>query len=309
MKIEEMIRRKKERNLTYEQIASMSGVPIGTVQKIFSGATMYPRYDTMLALEQVFVREEDLKHTDLSFLKDDSDLLMFRDSAALRKKDLLTIADRDMLPDDRRTELIDGVLYDMAAPLVIHQVILAEITIQLAQLIRLHRKKCRVFSAPCDVRLNKDEHTMVQPDIFLLCDLSKIREKEIYGAPDLVMEILSPSTRKKDQILKLYKYADAGVHEYWTVDPDNRLVTVYLLDELNSEQGNLFTCMHQYTFEDRIPITFRPGSAERSEVAEPDFEPGDKANPPHFKSDSIAADNHCYIDLKDILEQIKELGL
>lgn len=132
-------------------------------------------------------------------------------------------------------ELYDGIPVIMESPSDIHQTISMELARQLANF--LMGKKCRVFSAPFDVRLfeqpgdtPKDVDTVVQPDLTVVCDQSKIDRRGIHGAPDLVVEITSPSTRRYDRLLKLNRYMRAGVREYWIVDPAERLVWVYTLE-------------------------------------------------------------------------------
>ena len=100
--------------------------------------------------------------------------------------------------------------------------------------------------SPLDVQLNCDDRTMLQPDILVVCDRGKVIRKGIYGAPDLVMEILSPSSRSRDMVLKLNKYQDAGVKEYWVIDPDRRRIMVYDL----GNDADLFI----YDFEDVVPV-------------------------------------------------------
>ena len=87
--------------------------------------------------------------------------------------------------------------------------------------------KCKTYVSPIDVQLDRDDKTMVQPDVMVVCDRDKIINRCLYGAPDFVVEILSPSTSKKDSTIKLKKYKDAGVREYWMVDPDKKKVVVY----------------------------------------------------------------------------------
>lgn len=106
--------------------------------------------------------------------------------------------------------------------------------------------------APLDVQLDYDDKTVVQPDIMIVCDKSKFRNEAVYGAPDLVVEILSKSTWKKDVYIKLEKYAFAGVREYWMVDPDKKKVMVY---DLESKQGPVI-----YGFDDTVPVGIFGGS-------------------------------------------------
>ena len=167
---------------------------------------------------------------------------------------LYTIEDYYALPDERRVELIDGVFYDMAAPRALHQLVLGELFSQFRECSLKHGLPCTVLMAPFDVRLDRDDYTMVQPDLLVLCsELDYLHLKRLEGAPDLAVEILSPSTRSKDLFLKLYKYKNAGVREYWVVDPDTQSVTVHHLeDEENYVPKN-------YTFEDRIPVEISGG--------------------------------------------------
>ena len=163
-----------------------------------------------------------------------------------------TLDDYYALPDERRVELIDGVFYDMAAPAVIHQKILGELFVLFRECADAHDGECEVFVAPCDVRLDCDNKTMVQPDLFLICHPYDLGAKALDGAPDLTLEIVSPSTRAKDMLLKLHKYQSAGVKEYWIVDPDHSTVLVYDLrsDDFYPER---------YDFDSVIPIHISDG--------------------------------------------------
>ena len=145
---------------------------------------------------------------------------------------LYTYADYCTWGDDERWELIDGVPYAMAAPMIPHQRALGRIHRQVSNF--LHKKTCEVFHAPTDVRLNADtkDNTVVQPDLLVVCDKTKIDNKGIIGAPDLIMEILSPSSSASyDTIVKFMLYLNAGVREYWIVDPMNCAVMVNVLKD------------------------------------------------------------------------------
>ena len=135
-----------------------------------------------------------------------------------------------------RVELLDGELIMMAPPARIHQEISVELTRQLANF--LEGKRCRVYHAPFAVRLfeqdgdtPEDVKTVVEPDISVVCDPVKLDGKGCKGAPDMVMEILSPSTQRHDRLVKLDLYQRAGVREYWIVDPDNRIVQSFVLED------------------------------------------------------------------------------
>lgn len=154
---------------------------------------------------------------------------------ARRDLDYHTYADYCSWPDDVRYELIDGVAYAMGpAPVRRHQGILGEVFRQVANI--LDGSPCRPYIAPFDVRLPKAEEidndidTVVQPDLVVICDRAKLDDKGCRGAPDWVVEVLSPSTAGHDQILKRALYQRVGVREYWLVHPVDRIVTTYTLD-------------------------------------------------------------------------------
>ena len=159
-----------------------------------------------------------------------------------------TLDDYYALPDDVRAELIDGVIYIMEAPSNIHQIISFRIGYILESYIESHNGGCTVLLAPADVQLDRDNRTMVEPDVMVICDRDKILRKLTYGAPDLVMEITSPSSRGKDMTLKLEKYRKAGVREYWVIEPDKKRIMVYQLRE------DMDIDLSIYGFEDEIPV-------------------------------------------------------
>ena len=151
------------------------------------------------------------------------------------EKERYTFADVLTWPDDERAELIDGEAIMMAPPTTAHQLISFEIGRQLGNY--LEGKKCRVIPAPFAVRLfekdgeaPEDIDTMVEPDISIVCDSSKLDKHGCKGAPDMVVEILSPSTQRHDRLVKLSLYQRAGVREYSSVNPEDQTVQVMLLD-------------------------------------------------------------------------------
>ena len=124
-------------------------------------------------------------------------------------------------------ERIDGFFYDMTAPRPVHQIISSSVFYTIYNFIRENKGSCIPLYSPVDVQLDCDNRTMVQPDVVIVCDEDKIRDRVIYGAPDFVMEILSPSTRRKDMFIKSEKYCNAGVKEYWMIDPKKKVLIVY----------------------------------------------------------------------------------
>ena len=239
MTIEEMRQRKRELGLTNQMIAERSGIPLSTVQKVFAGATSSPRRETIEALERVLGQDKSAVYGDPVT----SDRMVCETSAAYNvsavdgnssdtENRLYTLEDYLRLPDDQRVELIDGVFYDMAAPTTIHQSIAGFLHKKFLDFVMANKGPCFPFISPVDVQLDCDDKTVVQPDVLVVCDRTKYKNGRVFGAPDLVIEVLSPSTRRKDMQLKMYKYAGAGVREYWMVDPDKKLVVQYDLEHL-----------------------------------------------------------------------------
>ena len=139
---------------------------------------------------------------------------------ALPKEEIKTIADIEALPEGTRAELIDGRLFLDTAPTVIHQAIVNFLVTEINIYIRSKGGKCRVFPSPFDVQLSADDiYNLVQPDISVICDRDKLSNgKRCIGAPDWVIEVVSPSTKAQDYIIKRGKYQAAGVREYWIVE-------------------------------------------------------------------------------------------
>lgn len=158
---------------------------------------------------------------------------------------LYTVDDIYALPDGTRAELIDGKMYMMAPPGTTHQRISGNLFTEINLFIRENNGDCEVFPAPFAVFLNEDEHTYVEPDISVICDKSKLDERGCNGAPDWVIEIVSPGSRRMDYFTKLFKYQKAGVREYWIVDPEENKVTVY---DFEQEDINV------YLFTNEIPV-------------------------------------------------------
>ena len=160
-------------------------------------------------------------------------------------KETYTIDDIYALPDGERAELIDSQIYYLATPSRTHQRILFSLSRKIADYIDSKGGNCEVDIAPFAVFLNNDDVNYVEPDISVICDPSKLDEKGCYGAPDWIIEIVSPTSRQMDYYKKLFKYRTAGVREYWIVDPTKELVMVYRFEK---------ETMEQYTFGEDIPV-------------------------------------------------------
>ena len=154
--------------------------------------------------------------------------------------EIITLQQYESLPEDVRAEIFEGVLYNMASPSEIHQTISTELTTILNNYIKSKKGSCSVFHAPFDVKLGDNPLTIVQPDLMIICDRDKLDGKRCNGAPDFVIEIVSPSNPSDDYVRKLYYYQNYGVREYWIVDPSRKTVTVNYFDE------NMFNIQHSF---------------------------------------------------------------
>lgn len=168
---------------------------------------------------------------------------------SLPKKDqIYTYADYLSWPEDKRIEIIGGMPILQAAPSRIHQKVLSELHRQIANY--LIGKKCEVYPAPFHVVLNLDGEDereenrkhVLEPDISIICDEEKLDDRSCIGSPDMVVEITSPSTARKDKIQKFGLYEKAGVKEYWIIEPDEKILSVFTL-QANKRFGrpNLFS--------------------------------------------------------------------
>ncbi|MBR5969284.1 MAG: Uma2 family endonuclease [Lachnospiraceae bacterium] len=158
-------------------------------------------------------------------------------------KEMHTVQDILELPEGVRMELIDGILYDMATPSLYHQNDAGSIFRQMSDYFEKKGGRCKSVIAPFAVYLNDDDRTYVEPDVLVVCDEEKLKEDGCHGAPDLCVEVVSESSRKRDYLIKLLKYTNAGVREYWIIDRDHNRITVYHLEKEDFEE---------YTFADEI---------------------------------------------------------
>lgn len=149
----------------------------------------------------------------------------------LLKSSTYTAKDYWDLPEEKRAELINGQLYDLAAPSFLHQKLCLSLSRKIADYIDHNNGACEVVPAPFAVNLEADDKIYVEPDISVICDRSKINDRGCNGAPDFIIEIVSPSSRKMDYSTKNALYSDAGVREYWIVDPQKQRTTIYRYEE------------------------------------------------------------------------------
>lgn len=149
----------------------------------------------------------------------------------LSQRDSFTAQDYWALPEGTRAELIDGELYNMAPPNRKHQEIISGLIWLLCDYIQRKGGSYKAYVSPFAVNLNADDSTYVEPDALVVCDPAKLSDRGCEGAPDFVVEVVSPSSVRMDYVKKLNLYLEAGVREYWIVDPDKAMTTVYHFGE------------------------------------------------------------------------------
>ena len=167
---------------------------------------------------------------------------------SLPQEKYYTVEDFYCMPDDIRAELINGQIVYMASPSRIHQELSHELDFTITNYIKSKGGKCRVYTAPFSVQLRKENDTVVEPDISVICDTDKLNDRGCLGAPDWIIEIASPSNPSHDYITKLGLYHDAGVREYWIVDAQSKSIHVYSM-----EQERLL--LNSYSFHDTIKVS------------------------------------------------------
>lgn len=169
---------------------------------------------------------------------------------ALRSAEMYTIDDIYALPDCERAELVDGQIYYMAPPSRTHQKLSMLLSNEISEYIKRNNGNCEVYAAPFAVFLNNDEINYMEPDISVICDLAKLDDKGCHGAPDWIIEIVSPSSKQMDYFTKLFKYRSAGVREYWIVDSAKEQVIVYNFEK---------EMMEQHSFDEVIEVGIYDG--------------------------------------------------
>lgn len=161
-----------------------------------------------------------------------------------------TIEDVYALPDGERAELVGGQMYMMAPPSRMHQAIAREIFASIHSHIKSRGGACEAYFAPFAVFLGEGGLDYVEPDVCVICDRKKLTDRGCLGAPDWVIEIVSPGSRRMDYYTKLFLYRASGVLEYWIADPDRGRVTVY---DFESEDSR------EYSFADSVPSSTLKG--------------------------------------------------
>lgn len=166
-----------------------------------------------------------------------------------------TVKDIYALPDGERAELIDGEMYMMTPPNRIHQKLVHQLDKLIGNYIDSGHGECEVYPAPFAVFLNADNHTYVEPDLSVICNKNKLDDRGCSGAPDWVIEITSPGSLRKDCSVKLFKYRDAGVREYWIVNPMRQMVQTYFFEASEEDERGF----GEFSFDEEIPVCIYEG--------------------------------------------------
>ena len=289
MDISELKNRKNKLKLTTHQLAELAGAPYSTVSKIMTGETKNPSYviidkiDKALSNEEMKIRLKTYADEWQQHIKEHSkeDVDQWEFEKEYRKKHHLSddpipyavsVTDKDydyamemektrgkrvtaeilsMFDEKQKIELLDGRLIFNNSPTLEHQNLVMSIGKKIDRFIDDNHGKCRMINVDVDVRLDEDDYTVLIPDIMVICNPEIIRNDGVWGVPDWVVEVTSPSTKKMDYGRKMHKYLLSGVREYWIVDPQEEKVVVYTEGEL--------VVAHLYSFEDEIPVYIYDG--------------------------------------------------
>lgn len=229
MDIRDLRRLKRNAEMTNAEIADLSGIPVSTVNKIFSGATENPRYATLLAIEQVLVKGQKLPFKYDEYRQEPC-LIEETTAYGYNARDY-SVEDIYKLGQGTKAELIDGKLYLMGAPTRMHEFLIFNIAYRFKKHIEEQKGDCHVYVSKLGVRLFGDDKTWVEPDIVVACKKEILTDEGCNGAPNLVVEVVSPSNSSYDYLTKMMIYQKAGVQEYWIVDPQLQVVSVYNFEE------------------------------------------------------------------------------
>ena len=276
--IEEMNQIRQNYGISYEEIQmGCEDVSISSIQKIFGGYVDKPRRVTIEKLSryfETFIKENRRPVYDNGGLASDNRYVAEQSNYFTKGSSVVDITQNKEdgptgllgeiftqrgytysdyakleLPEGVRVEVVDGYLYKMDAPNIVHQDIAGEVFFVIRDYIKRHKGKCKVIMSPVDVRLeyDKGDMTVVQPDLIVVCEQNKIENrKNVKGAPDFVLEVISQSSRKMDMYVKMTKYKENGVREYWLVDYENDKIIKY--DFENNDNITM------YTFKDKVPV-------------------------------------------------------
>lgn len=228
------------------ELSELSGIPLDRMNDILSGGEKESDYASLLVLEEVLATGEKVP---FSYNRTMQESCLVREAGIpyqyRARKSNYNIEDIERLSEYQRAELIRGVLYMLAAPSRMHQFLISELLYRIRRHIADNRGGCQVYTVPFDVRLFGNDMTCVLPDILVVCDKTKLTDKGCFGAPDWVIEIVSASNSKHDYVTKKEEYRQAGVREYWIIDPFQKNLSVYTFE--TSEEPKV------YSYSEEVP--------------------------------------------------------
>lgn len=257
MNLEKLKKRKKELRLTNKDVAELSGVSLGTVNKIFSGATKAPQVDTMKAILNV-LRLEEYQFYDSGMEQEKPKMKrIIPDTAQNGHEPKVTAEEYRALPDRRQTELVEGRIVRHGAPAWNHQELISGVLCELREYIKSNGYRWHAVCGPVEVRLEGvDGDTVAQPDLVMLLGEEQISSRGLEGAPEFIMEVLAENEQEQELIVKPEVYMDAGVREYWVVNLYQRQVLSYWF---GSSYGKKGFRLDTYTFEQEVPLRLLDG--------------------------------------------------
>ena len=242
MTITDIKQLKEKDGMTNKQISELTGIALFVVDGIFSGDIEEPKYMTPLEFEELLTRLE------IPFYCDEKTgypcLIREEITSYNYHASHYALGDMVKLCNIISREVINGEIYAMSTPSRMHQFLVTKLLIRIGNHIEKKRGKCHVYPSPFGVRLFADDKTWVEPDILVICKKNIMTDSGCDGAPDLIVEIVSPNNVFHDYVTKLVKYQQAGVREYWIVDPINERITLYHFQEPVQKE--------EYTYEDTI---------------------------------------------------------
>lgn len=243
MTLRELDERREALGYSYADVAKVIDLPEDEVRAVLAGDTRNLHYLKAFALVALLGEETEgsncIRETGVYY-------------ALADRQGNYTVDDCAKLPEEYRVELIDGVIYQMSAPSVLHQIVVIKLVTALENYMVKKKKACKVLASPLTVLLGEDGKTEVQPDVLVVCDRDKVNVSHIQGAPEFIVEVLSESTRAKDLGPKLNKYRQCDVCECWFVDLKKEKVIVHFMKEMGEE-------VKIYGFDAKIPVKICEG--------------------------------------------------
>ena len=265
MDVKELKQRKNNLKLTTARLAELAELPVGTVSKIMTGETKNPTITTIDKIDKALAGEE-LRRRLIAYRQlfeqyinghplEKIDLKRFQkthyDGPVKGNGQRVDASVLNEFGEDKTVEILDGYLIFNQSPGIAHQRLVQNIGKKIDQFIEKHHGPCQMFNVGVNVKPDEDDYTVLIPDIAVICNPEMIRDDCIFGPPDWIIEVTSPSTRHRDYNEKMHKYMASGVREYWIVDPEKERVITYIEGEP--------MMAYVYGFDESIPVYIYDG--------------------------------------------------